>query len=65
LEALSKAQPTKSARANFRERHGRGILVGGALLLVLLLITLAVGKFVRTSISETSRSEQELRRGMR
>jgi len=65
LEALSKAQPAKSAGATFWEQHGGRFVLGGILILALLLVALAVGKFMRTSISETSRSEQELRRGMR
>jgi hypothetical protein len=64
LQALSKAQPAQSAGATFWERHGGSIVLGGILLVGLVLVALAVGKFLRTSISETSRAEQELRRGL-
>lgn len=40
-------------------------MLAGALLLALVLVALAVGKFLHTSISETSRSEEALRRGLR
>jgi hypothetical protein len=65
LQALSQAQPAQSAGATFWERHGGRIVLAGVLLLGLLVVALAVGKFLRTSISETSRAEQELRRGLR
>ena len=65
LQALSKAQPAQSAGATFWEQHGGRIIVGGILFVALLVIALAVGRFVRTSISETSRAEQDLRRGLR
>jgi hypothetical protein len=65
LEALSKGQPAQSASATFWEKHGGRIVLGGVLLLALVLVALGVGKFLRTSISETSRAEQDLRRGLR
>ena len=37
----------------------------GTVFLVLVLIARAVGSFMRTSVSETNRAEQELRKGMR
>ena len=65
LQALSQAKPVQSAAATFWEQHGGRIVIGGILVLALLLVSLAVGKFMRTSISETSRAEQDLRRGLR
>ena len=65
LAALSEGRPAKSTGATFWEQYGGRILVAGALLLALVLVAFAVGKFLRTSISETSRSEEALRRGLR
>ena len=65
LQELSKAQPPASAGATFWQQHGGRIVLGGILLLGLLVVALAVGKFMRTSISETNRAEQDLRRGLR
>ena len=65
LGAMSKAQPAKSAGATFWQRNGGRIVIGAFLLLGLMLVALGVGKFMRSSISETGRAEQDLRRGMR
>ena len=65
LGAMGKAQPAKSAGATFWQQNGGRIVIGAFLLLGLLLVALGVGKFMRNSISETGRAEQDLRRGMR
>ena len=65
LGALIQGQPAKSTAATFWTRHGGRIALGGILLLMLIGVATGVRKFMRTSISETARSEQELRRGMR
>ncbi len=65
LGAMSKAQPAKSAGATFWKQNGGRIVIGAFLLLGLVLVALGVSKFMRSSILETSRAEQALRRGMR
>ena len=65
LDALGRAQPVKRTGVTFWEQHGGKAVLGGILFAALLLVALAVGKVMRTSISETSRAEQELRRGLR
>jgi hypothetical protein len=65
LEALRREQPAKSAGMTFWQRHGGKVVLSAVLLLAFWLVGLGVGKYLRTSISETSRSEEELRRAMR
>jgi hypothetical protein len=60
LEALR----TERRPRTFWEMHGGRIGIVAAAILALLGIAL-VGKFLRTSRDEVSRSEEELRRGMR
>jgi hypothetical protein len=65
LEALRKEQPAKSASTTFWQQHGGKVVLAAVLLLAFWLVALGVGKYLRTSITETSRSEEELRRAMR
>jgi hypothetical protein len=65
LEALRKEQPAKSAGTTFWQQHGGKMILAAVLLLAFWLLGLGVGRYLRTSISETSRSEDELRRAMR
>jgi len=65
IQALQeKRSPTPPAKA-FWERNGARIGIAIALLIALALVARAVGSFMHTSISETSRAEQDLRKGMR
>jgi hypothetical protein len=65
LEALKEKRAPAPAARSFWERNGFRVLVVAGLVLALALIARAVGSFMRSSISETSRAEQELRKGMR
>jgi hypothetical protein len=65
LEALRREQPAKSAGTTFWQQHGGKVILAAFLLVAFCLVGLGVGKYLRTSISETSRSEEELRRAMR
>jgi hypothetical protein len=65
LAALQQKVPVTPPAQAFWQRNGIRIAVGAALLLGLVLIARAVGSFMRTSVSETNRAEQELRKGMR
>jgi hypothetical protein len=65
LAALQQKVPATPPAQAFWQRHGLRIAIGAALLLVLVLIARAVGSFMRTSVSETNRAEQELRKGLR
>ena len=65
LQALQQQRsPTPPAKA-FWERNGARIGIAVALLIALALVARAVGAFMHTSISETARAEQALRKGMR
>ncbi len=65
LQALQEKRPATPASKAFWERNGARIGVACAVLLALVLAARAVGVFMRHSISETARAEQELRKGMR
>jgi hypothetical protein len=65
LQALQEKRPATPPAKAFWERHGARIGVAVAVLLALALAARAVGTFMRSSISETARAEQELRKGMR
>jgi hypothetical protein len=65
LEALRTAPPQKSEAASFRERYGGKLILAAAVLLVLWLAVRAVGSFLHTSVDETRRAEEDLRRGLR
>lgn len=65
LAALQQKVPATPPAQAFWQRNGARIVIGAALLLGLVLIARAVGSFMRTSVSETNRAEQDLRKGMR
>ena len=65
LAALQQKAPATPPALAFWQRHGARIVIGAVLLLGLVLIARAVGSFMRTSVSETNRAEQELRKGLR
>jgi hypothetical protein len=65
LAALQQKAPATPPAQAFWQRNGARIAIGAALLLGLVLIARAVGSFMRTSVSETNRAEQDLRKGMR
>ena len=65
LEALRVAPPPALDTGSFWGRHGRTVIAVVALLAGLWILTRAVGSFLHSSVSETSRSQEELRRGMR
>ncbi len=65
LAALQQKVPATPPAQAFWQRNGIRIAVGAFLLLGLVLIARAVGSFMRTSVSETNRAEQELRKGLR
>lgn len=64
LEAMRTTVSPRTPARSFWQQHGRRIAGGIALLLGLWLVARAVGSFMRHSVEETHRSEQELRRGM-
>ena len=65
LEALRNATPPKSQAASFWARHGGKLILAGVLLLGIWVGTRLVGAFVRSSVDETSRAQDDLRRGLR
>ena len=65
LEALRNAPPPKTEVESFWQQNGGKIVLAVALLLGLWLVTRVVGGLVHTSVSETSRAEEELRRGLK
>lgn len=65
LVALQQKAPATPPAQAFWQRNGVRIVVGAVLLLGLVLIARAVGSFMRTSVSETNRAEQDLRKGLR
>ncbi len=65
LEALKTAAPPRTEVESVWQQHGRKIAAAVALLLGLWLVTRAEGSFLRTSVSETDRAEQELRRALK
>lgn len=65
LAALQQKAPATPPAQAFWQRNGAGIAIGAALLLGMVLIARAVGSFMRTSVSETNRAEQDLRKGLR
>ncbi|MGZ6143329.1 MAG: hypothetical protein ACXWLM_08320 [Myxococcales bacterium] len=65
LEALRTAVPQKSEAATFWERHGGKVVLAVALLLGVWLAARVVGGFLRASVDETSRAQEDLRRGLR
>ena len=65
LEALRTATPAKSEAASFWERHGGKLIITGVLLLGIWVGARVVGAFVRNSVDETSRAQDDLRRGLR
>ena len=64
LEALRHGPPPKSGAATFWQQHGGKLIATVALLLGLWLLARLVGSFMHTSIAETERTQEELRRGM-
>ena len=66
LEALrTAAPPQKNEAASFWERYGGKLILAAVVLLGLWLAVRAVGSFIGTSVNETSRAEEDLRRGLR
>ena len=65
LAALQQKRPATPAPKAFWERNGARIAIAAILLVALVLVARAVGSFMRTSISETARAEQDLRKGLR
>jgi len=63
LEALRTAEPARTA--SFRERYGGRLILLGVVLLALVVGVRLVGAFLRTSADESSRAQEELRRGLR
>ena len=63
LDALKNQTPAETQ--TFWQQHGAKVIAAVAILLGLWLVARAVGSFMRTSVDETSRSQEELRRGMR
>jgi hypothetical protein len=65
IEALQvQRDATPPARA-FWERNGSRIVVGAVLLLAIALVARLVGGFMRSSVSETARATEALRKGLR
>jgi len=65
LEALRNATPPKSEAASFWGRHGGRLILAGVLLLGIWVGAWLVGAFVRSSVDETTRAQDDLRRGLR
>lgn len=65
LQAMSQAQPAKTSGATFWEQHGGKVILAVVLLATLWLVSLGVGKFLRSSVAETDRAGQDLRRALR
>jgi hypothetical protein len=65
LEALRIGRPAPSQASTFWSQHGGKVMLAAVLALGLWLVAGAVGRFMHTSISETERSEEVLRSGMR
>jgi len=63
LDALKSQSPVETQ--TFWQQHGAKVIAAVAVVLGLWLVTRAVGSFLRTSVDETSRSQEELRRGMK
>jgi hypothetical protein len=57
-------QPS-GAPATFWKRNGGRLILGAALLFSLVLLVRGIGRFVQSSVSETARAEEVLRRGMK
>jgi hypothetical protein len=65
LQALQAGRPPASAPATFWKQHGGKLIFAAALVLGVWLLARGVGRFMRTSVSETARSEEVIRRGVR
>ncbi len=65
LEALRANPAPASAPATFWKQHGGKLILAGALVFSVWLLVRGVGRLVQTSVSETARSEEVLRRGMK
>ena len=65
LEALRTATPPKSEAASFWARYGGRLILAGVLLLGIWAGAWMVGAFVRNSVDETTRAQDDLRRGLR
>jgi hypothetical protein len=65
LEALRTAVPPRPLAATFWDRHGGKVVFAVALVLGVWLFARVVGRFIGHSVAETSRAEEELRRGLR
>ncbi len=63
LDALKTASLRETR--TFWQEHGSKVVAAVAVLLGLWLVTRAIGSFMRSSVEETSRSEEVLRRGLR
>jgi hypothetical protein len=64
LEALRAGQPASSPAATFWQQHGGKVIFAVALVLGIWLFARVVGSFVKTSIAETHRTQEEVRRGL-
>ena len=65
LEALRTAVPPRPRAASFWERNGGKVVLAVALVLGVWLFARVVGRLIGTSVAETSRAEEDLRRGLR
>ncbi len=65
LEALRTAVQPRPAAASFWERHGAKVVLIVALVAGVWVFARVVGKFIGTSVAETSRAGDDLRRGLR
>jgi hypothetical protein len=65
LEALKIAPLPRTEAESFWQQHGGKIVGAVALLLGLWLVSRAVGGFMRHSMSESDRAQEELRRGLK
>ena len=64
LEALRTAPPPAEAHSFWQQRGGK-VVLAVAILLGFWLAMRAVGRFMRNSVAETARAEEELRRGLK
>lgn len=65
LEALRNAPPPKTEMESFWQQYGARLVAAVAILLGLWLVTRAVGGLLRTSVAETDRAQEDIRRGLK